>query len=256
MLAGLLDEGIDLRAADAVIGTSAGSFVGTNYSSGIDWETVFSQQEVAAEHEPVVHTDPAVLAAWQDAFRTGGGDARRVGASFGATARAFPSPVDPSARRSAIEARLMTRTWPENMHVAVTDALTGELRLLGAEAGVPIETATSASGAVPGIWPSVTIDGRDYIDGGMVSPANASLAAGHDVIVILAPMHSGYAGIPSAQDDVDRLNETAAAILAVPDDASRTAISTNPYDATRAATAAEAGRAQGRAFAARVREIW
>jgi NTE family protein len=69
-------------------------------------------------------------------------------------------------------------------------------------------------------------------------------------------MHSGYAGISSAQDDVDRLNETAAAILAVPDDASRTAIGTNPYDATRAAAAAEAGRAQGRAFAARVRDIW
>jgi NTE family protein len=256
MLSGLLDEGVDLRSADAVIGTSAGSFVGTNYSSGVDWETVFSRQRRAAEHEPVVHTDPAVLDAWQDAFRTGGGDPRRVGTSFGAISRTSTSPVEPSARRAAVEARLLTRTWPENMHVAVTDALTGELRLLGAGSGVPIETATSASGAVPGIWPSVTIDGRDYVDGGMVSPANASLAAGHDVIVILAPMHSGYAGIPSAQDDVARLSGTAAAILAVPDDASRTAIGTNPYDATRAAAAAEAGRAQGRAFAARVREIW
>jgi NTE family protein len=256
VLAGLLDEGIDLRTADTVIGTSAGSFVGTNFTSAVDWETVFSQQEHAAEHEPAIRTDPAVFAAWQDAFRAGGGDPRKVGASFGAISRAFPSPVDPAARLHAIEARLLTNTWPENMHIVTTDSLTGELRLLSADSGIPITTATSASGAVPGIWPSVTIDGRDYVDGGMVSAANAYLAAGHDVTVVLAPMPSGFAGIPSVQDDVDQLNETATAILAVPDDASRTAIGANPYDATRAAAAAEAGRQQGRVFATRLRGIW
>jgi NTE family protein len=256
VLAGLLDEGIDLRHADTVIGTSAGSFVGANYTWGADWESVFSGQKHAADHEPVVHTDPAVFAAWQGAFRSGGGNPIRVGALFGAISRVFPSPVEPAARRSAIEARLLTRTWPTNMHVVITDALSGELRLLGADSGVSIETATSASGAVPGIWPSVAIDGRDYIDGGMVSAANATLAAGHDVIVVLAPMPSRYAGIPSAHDDVDRLNRTATALLAAPDDASRAAIGTNPYDAARASSAAEAGRQQGRRFAAQVQRVW
>jgi NTE family protein len=256
MLAGLLDEGVDLRSADTVIGTSAGSFVGTNYSSGADWDEVFAAQADAADHEPVLRTDPAVFQAWQEAFRTGEGNAERIGAAFGAIARRFPAPVKPKVRKDAVRARLRTSSWPETMRVTVTDADTGELRLLGPSDGVDIETATSASGAVPGIWPSVHIADREYVDAGMVSAANASLATGHDVVVVLAPMPIGYAGIPSAQDDVDRINEGAAALLASPDEESRKAIGSNPYDPTRAAAAAAAGRRQGRAFAQQVKEMW
>src|SRR5205823_5178111 len=86
MLAGLLDEGVDLRSADTVIGTSAGSFVGTNFTSGVDWETVFALQARAGDHEPVLHTDPAVFQAWQEAFRLGAGDFEAVGAAFGTVA--------------------------------------------------------------------------------------------------------------------------------------------------------------------------
>ena len=256
MLAGLLDEGIDLRSADTIIGTSAGSFVGTNYASGADWEQVFARQAHAAQDEPVLRTDPAVSQAWQEAFRLGAGNAEAIGRAFGTVARRFPSTVAPEVRRAAIRARLLTDTWPATMRVTVTDAETGELVLLGPDSGVAIETATSASGAVPGIWPSVRIADREYVDAGMVSAANASLATGHDVVVVLAPMPAGYGGIPSAQDDVDRLNKDAIAALAVPDEESRAAIGPNPYDPTRAGPAAAAGRRQGRAFAASLREIW
>lgn len=256
MLAGLLDEGVDLRSADAVIGTSAGSFVGTDYASGTDWELVFARQARAADHEPVVRTDPAVYQAWQEAFRLGAGDPRAVGAEFGAIARRMPAPVSPALRAAAVRARWSTDAWPPTLRVPVTDAETGELVLLGPDSGVPIETATSASGAVPGIWPSVRIAGREYIDAGMVSAANASLAAGHDIVVVLAPVPDGYAGIPSAQDDVDRLNDQGTAVLACPDEQGRAAIGPNPHDATRSAVTAVAGRRQGRLFAASLKTVW
>jgi NTE family protein len=256
ILAGLLDEGVDLRNADTVIGTSAGSFVGTNFSSGADWDEVFAAQAHAAEHEPVMQTDPALLQAWQEAFRTGQGNAEKVGAAFGEVSRRFPSSVSVEARRDTVRSRLRTNLWPETMRVTITDSLTGELKLLGPADGVDIETATAASGAVPGIWPSVVIAEREYVDAGMVSAANASLAAGHDVVIVLAPMPAGYAGIPSAQDDVDRLNDNATAVLAAPDEQSREAIGTNPYNPARAEAAAAAGRQQGRALAAQVRDIW
>ncbi|WFR67685.1 patatin-like phospholipase family protein [Curtobacterium flaccumfaciens] len=256
ILAGLLDEGVDLRHAETVIGTSAGSFVGTNFSSGADWDEVFAAQAHAADHEPTMRTDPAVFQAWQEAFRNGRGSAAKIGAAFGDIAREFPSPVPMKVREDAIRSRLRTNRWPETMRVTITDAVTGEVKLLGPNDGVPIETATAASGAVPGIWPSVVIAGREYVDAGMVSAANSSLAAGHDVVVVLAPMPAGYAGIPSAQDDVDRLNETATAVLAAPDKHSREAIGSNPYDPTRAAAAAAAGRQQGRALAAHIRNVW
>jgi NTE family protein len=133
---------------------------------------------------------------------------------------------------------------------------TGRLELLGPDSGISIETATAASGAVPGIWPSVPFNGHEWIDAGMVSAANAMLAAGHDRIVVLAPMYEGHAGIPSAQDDVDRLNQDVRAYLAIPDEDSREAIGPNLYDPHRAQAAAEAGRRQGRALASGIKALW
>jgi NTE family protein len=69
-------------------------------------------------------------------------------------------------------------------------------------------------------------------------------------------MYEGYAGIPSAQDDVDRLNQDARALLVIPDEDSIEAIGPNPYDPHRAQAAARAGRRQGRAIAAAVKELW
>jgi len=69
-------------------------------------------------------------------------------------------------------------------------------------------------------------------------------------------MHEGYVGIPSAQDDVARLNDNARAFLAIPDDASRDAIGSNPYDPNHAQAAAQAGRRQGRAIATEAKALW
>ncbi|MFE1207003.1 patatin-like phospholipase family protein [Streptomyces sp. NPDC058762] len=256
VLAGLLDQGVDLRDADMVIGTSAGSFIGTNYTSGTDWEALYADQAHAGDHEPVMRTDPDVYAGWAEAFRAGAGDFEAVGAGFGRVARKFAPGVDTETRRGVVRARLRTDKWPTNMRVTVTDADTGRLEMLGPDSGISIETATAASGAVPGIWPSVPFNGHEWIDAGMVSAANATLAAGHDRIVVLAPMYEGYAGIPGAQDDVDRLNQDACALLAIPDEDSREAIGPNPYDPHRAQAAAEAGRRQGRALAADVKALW
>jgi NTE family protein len=256
VLAGLLDEGVDLRDADTVIGTSAGSFVGTNYASGTDWEALYADQAHAGDHEPVIRADPDVHAAWAEAFRSGAGDFEAVGAGFGRVARKFAPGVDTGTRRGVVRARLRTDTWPATMRVTVTDADTGRLEVLGPDSGIAIETATAASGAVPGIWPSVPFNGHEWIDAGMVSAANAGLAAGHDRILVLAPMYEGYAGIPSAQDDVDRLNQEARALLVIPDEDSIEAIGPNAYDPHRAQAAARAGRRQGRAIAAAVKELW
>ncbi|MFJ5991404.1 patatin-like phospholipase family protein [Lentzea sp. NPDC092896] len=256
VLAGLLDEGVDLRDADTVIGTSAGSFVGANFTSGADWEALFADQARAAEHEPTMHTDPAVYGGWADAFRAGSGDPEAVGAGFGRVARQFGSGVDRDTRLAVVRARLRTTQWPTTLRVTVQDADAGRIELLGPDSGVTIETATAASGAVPGIWPSVRFEGREWIDGGMVSSANATLAAGHDRIVVLAPMPDGHAGIPGAPEDAARLRDAAEVVLAVPDDSSRAAIGANPYDPTRAELAAKAGRQQGHELAATIRDMW
>ncbi len=256
VLAGLLDQGADLRAADAVIGTSAGAFVGANYAAGVPWAQVLQMQERASDHEPLRRLVPEVYQAWRDAFVDGAGDPRAVGVGFGRVARRFDPTMGAAERRQVVRSRLATDSWAPALRICVTDADTGELVVLGPEADVRLEEAVEASGAVPGIWPAVKIGGREWIDAGMVSAANAATATGHDHVVVLAPMPEGFVGIPSAAQDVAGLALGARALLLTPDEESQLAIGDNPYDPTRAGAAAAAGRRQGRARATDVIAAW
>jgi NTE family protein len=225
VLAGLLGAGVDL-GADAVFGTSAGAFVG------------------------------AALAAGADAFLRGRGDPERVGAGFGAVARRFTPQVSAAERRRTVLARLYTTQWPSTLHVAATDADSGVLTAFDHTCGHPLADVVSASGAVPGISPMVQFGGRTWIDGGMVSAANARLADNYARVLVIAPMPKGHAGIPSAQQDVEAMRATAKVDLITPGPESVQAIGPNPYDPARRGPVAAAGRSQGRQAAARVTHLW
>jgi len=49
----------------------------------------------------------------------------------------------------------------------------GALTVFTKDSGVELTDAVTASCAVPGVWPPVTINGRGYIDGGVRSGSNA-----------------------------------------------------------------------------------
>jgi predicted acylesterase/phospholipase RssA len=55
---------------------------------------------------------------------------------------------------------------------------------------VPISDAIAASSAIPGFFDPYTIEGRDYVDGGVGFSAHADLAAeeGADVVVVVNPL--------------------------------------------------------------------
>src|ERR1700679_2234788 len=48
--------------------------------------------------------------------------------------------------------------------------------------------AVTASPALPGLVPTVSINGARYIDGGVRSPDNADLASGYANVVVLSPL--------------------------------------------------------------------
>lgn len=91
VLAGLLDAGIDLRDADAIIGTSAGSFVGAAVASGYDMEQLFSEQPEPDEDEVAMAAPSDLWARWATAFETGGSDPVKVGAVSGRSQRLLRS---------------------------------------------------------------------------------------------------------------------------------------------------------------------
>jgi NTE family protein len=258
VLAGLAEAGVDLTGADLVVGTSAGSVVGAQLTSGADLETLFARQLEPPTGEKVARMTRAALAryAWA-VLRSRGRDVefrRRVGALALAAEQAGLTPTE-QERLDVIGSRLVSREWPDrDLRITAVDAGTGEFRVLDRTSGIPLLQAVAASCAVPGVYPPVTIDGRRYVDGGMRSAANADLAEGHDRVVVLAPIPRGMG--PLASVDAQVTGMVARVAVVSPDDASRRAIGRNVLDPAARAGSARAGRAQAADVAAEVTEVW
>jgi NTE family protein len=56
------------------------------------------------------------------------------------------------------------------------------------DSGVDLVDAVTASTALPGLAPTVSINGARYIDGGVRSTDNADLASGYANVVVLSPL--------------------------------------------------------------------
>ena len=258
VLTGLAEAGVDLSGADLVVGTSAGSVVGAQLTSGADLETLFARQLEPPTGERAARMTRAALARYGWAVLRSRGDdvvfRRRVGTLALAAEQAGLTPTE-QERLDVIGSRLVSRAWPDrDLRITTVDAQTGEFRVLDRTSGVPLLLAVAASCAVPGVYPPVTIDGRRYVDGGMRSAANADLVEGCDRVVVLAPIPRGIG--PLASVDAQVTGMVARVAVVSPDEASRRAIGRNVLDPAARAGSARAGRAQAADVAAQVSEAW
>lgn len=256
MLAGLAEAGIDLCAADLVVGTSAGSLVGAQITSGAASAAELFEAQLAepgSEKAARLGKKAQLQLAWA-AIRSRDPQAAR--ARMGRMALATKT-VPEAERREIIASRLRSHTWPEQrLMITAVDARSGEFVALDRDSGVSLVDAVAASCAVPGVWPPMSIDGRRWIDGGMRSATNADLAADCARIVVLAPITGGLGPITPLADHVTELREHARVAVVSPDKAALRAIGRNVLDPARRAPAARAGRAQAATEGAAVADIW
>jgi NTE family protein len=258
VLAGLAEAGIDLAEhADALFGTSAGSFAAALVASGADLEARYRAQFEPDSTEVPTAMSPDVQRLYQDAFVHHFGQAVPLAKAFGEIAK-HAETVSTEVRTEVVRARLGTDDWPDNdlLHITAIDADTGELVVLDRNSGLSLVEAASATGAVPGLWPMVVAAGRNWIDGGMISPANVQLGEGYDRVLVIAPVAETRAGFDTVDLAASRLRPRSKVVVITPDEAALAGIGPNVFDPSRRGPAAEAGRAQALRVVDEVRADW
>jgi NTE family protein len=258
VIAGLAEAGIDLaERADALFGTSAGSFAAALIAGGVDIEARYRAQFKPDGTEVAATMSPDVQRLYQEAYLQHYGQAVPLAKAFGEIAKQAVT-VSTEVRTGVVAARLGIEDWPDNelLHVTALDADTGELVVLDRHSGVTLIEAASATGAVPGLWPMVVAGGRNWIDGGMVSAANVQLGAGYDRVLVIAPVGETMGGFDSVDLAAAKLRPASRVVTIMPDDAAREGIGPNVFDPSRRGPAAEAGRAQALRLADEVRAGW
>ncbi len=262
ILRGIADESPEtaqaLLGSDVLVGTSAGSTVAAQLSSGLSLDELYERQvgDASAELAPTAGIG-TISELFVDAMLTPGTSKaqklRRIG-EIAAQTQTVPE----SVRREVIAARLPSHEWPQEriLRIAAIDIATGELVGFDRHSGVDLVDAVAASCAVPGAWPPVTIGDRRYIDGGVSSSINLELAVDCQTAVVFIP--AGQSA-PSPFDPggiAEEISEFPGAALSIyADDDSLDAFGSNPLDPACRIPSARAGRAQGRREAREIAEF-
>ena len=226
-LKALDDWGLDVGAADLMVGTSAGSIM-ASYMAAADW-TPDDFFDYAHGKHPDVQKDPSdpkdqVRQVFTPLSNSAGERVRRsVGSMFALASsrgyvkklggglpsqnlrKAFPAGIystDETRRRFEED---LPAEWPDRkLYICAVDLYSGERIAFGhpaaPEASLP--EAVLASTSIPGIFPPVRIDGRQYVDGGVSSATSLDLATdnGCELILCIAPLGYRQDGIVTARD--------------------------------------------------------
>ena len=269
------------EAADLVIGTSAGATAAAQVRSGMPPAELLASvlsppvRRVGQSRERPPSLPTATVYERMRAISAAATSAADLQRAMGAFGLESDSILGPGAgqRRAIVAARLPRPEWPDRpMIVTAIDAHTGELVAFDRDSGADLVDAVTASTALPGLVPTVSINGTPYIDGGVRSPDNADLASGYANVVVLSPL-GGRGGTPPQRgadpagqfeglrrlpgtdlaSQVEALRKQGSHVEVItPDADSRAAMGTNLTDPATRIPSARAGLAQGKQEATRV----
>jgi len=262
MLKGLRDGGVDLTAADLLVGSSAGAIVSAQIRAGRSIDDLY-----AVLLEPPAPTSPdndsrgrnersaEDTRYFQDTLRMWSGAAEDVAVriEMGKRALATPHPISDDVQRANMRTRLGVDTWPSaSLKIAAVDISDGSVRFFDSTQGVPIETALAASAAQPGLQAPVAVGANRYMDGG-VAGTNIDGAAGYDVVIGITP----FTARTKTSQEMDVVRASGGQVIDIAaDDESRKVMGSNLADRSRARASAEAGLRQAVTAATVLRDLW
>ncbi|HVY88965.1 MAG TPA: patatin-like phospholipase family protein [Hyphomonadaceae bacterium] len=262
--AGLAEQGVDVTAADFILGTSAGSVVGSRLASGTtpaelaQGQIALARQMKASGSPPPPAPNLMPLIAFIQRFPLDGEPSLELRAEIGQFALSSQT-ISEDQFLAQIGAIAATGAWPEKFGCTSVDTASGEFHIWRKADGVELPRGVASSCSVPGIYPPVTIKGRRWMDGGMRAGVNIDKAEGYKRVLALAvvPAIAVSTYMPKIERESKAVREAGGQVeVIVPDTASQEVFGVNLMDASRRAEITEAGLAQGRREAERLITFW
>jgi NTE family protein len=275
LIAGLSDAGVDLTEADLIIGTSAGSTVAAQITSGRRPADLYAAilAEVPRPHADGPGPDrgrgptqsgPRYLE-WSNAIIASARDASDMRRRIGAAALEMDT-SDGSAQarwREIVAARLPSHQWPRrSVLLTAVDADTGQPVAFDRDSGVDLVDAVAASTSHGfGPVPPYRIGRNRYLNGGYRRSENADLAAGCGKVLVLSPF-GGRSRMPKQwrmdlASQVEDLSAGGSRVETVfPDSGAGEVFDAHALDPSGRPQAARGGYDQGRALAPTLAEFW
>ncbi len=268
LLAGFAEGGVVFADADLIVGTSAGSLVGAHLALDLDPADALNSVAAFGAALDAGHLEVALPALLDAMAKAGTGESPEQG--LRALGRlAVEAPTIAEERFLGMVSQLDGSAWPSRYACTAIDVETGTLQVWEAGAGAPLPRAVASSCAVPLTCPPVTINGRRYMDGGLRSPLNADLAAGHDRVVAVScfplSLPEGVSdpafspSVASQEAELNTVRERGEAVEVIVPGAEFLALSgggATLMDAGRAGDAYQAGLRQARLEFDRIRAVW
>jgi NTE family protein len=284
---GLLDgagraTGIDFRDCEYFVGTSAGSIVAAFLAAGREpdsgpearaaneWGSKAGEANGAPGGIPVGAPEGGERGPLKSAVGRIGMTAAAPFATLalagtapgGAVARAAALAAVPRGKRSLGGlARLVEQSgasFDGRLRIAAVDRRSGKRVVFGAPGapGASVAQAVLASCSIPWVFKPVTIDGREYVDGGVWSPTNLDATPARRGIEVLCLNPTAASRPLSSVSNAAALAESlalrarGARVRTIrPDGGAAEAMGNNLMDRRRAPEALAAGYAQGLALA-------
>lgn len=271
LIAGLADAGIDVTDADLIIGTSAGSTVAAQITSGTRPADVYAAI-LAEVHQPPTGgagsgsgraptaSGPSYLE-WSNEVIGSSKDPSDMRRRMGAAALELDASATSSRTRwrDIVAARLPSHQWPrQRVLITAVDARTGEPVVFDRRSGVDLVDAVAASTSA---MTPYRIGEKRYLNGGYRRSENADLAAGCGRVLVLSPF-GGRTRMPlewgmDLATQVDELRAGGSRVETVfPDSGAGDVFDANALDPSTRPQAARGGYLQGGALVEALADFW
>ncbi|SES49653.1 NTE family protein [Pedococcus cremeus] len=274
LIAGLSDAGVDVTEADLIIGTSAGSTVAAQVTSGTRPADLYAA--VLAEwprprnggaggtgpdRGPAAHVSGPSYLEWSNAIIGAAESASDMRRRMGAAALELDVSDGASQTRwrEVVAARLPSHHWPrQHLLITAVDACTGEPVVFDRNSGVDLVDAVAASTSA---MTPYRIGEDRYLNGGYRRSENADLAAGCGRVLVLSPF-GGRTRMPlewgmDLATQVDELRAGGSRVETVfPDGGAGDVFDADALDPSTRPQAARGGYDQGRGLAELVAGVW